>query len=288
MKANKSKEKRVSIVSKTSATLTNHIPPQVKALLHKIGYSLAMVAWVIASFYGAQFIVLGLVVGFSKLPITVPVDMNETVFTTVITGVVYILALALAILVPQRFFKKRTTRDELGLRQSLPQWRDLGLAPLVYIACFISTAITIVLLEATVPAFDAMQRQEIPFDPSTYLAQYELILVFVTLGVIAPVFEELLLRGYLYGKLRKRLPAAVTILVTAIVFSALHLGIGQLDSLQWNVAVDTFILAIGLGLLRHYTNSVWAGIVVHMIKNTIAFFILFVLPRFLPMADLIN
>lgn len=244
--------------------------------------------WVVASFYGAQFAAFGVIYGFSMLPISLPISLSDTVFTTVVTGIVYVLALAIAILIPWWVFKKRTTRDELGLRQSLPRWRDLGLAPLVYIVCFLSTILVIVMLQATIPGFDPAQRQEIPFDTDTYLVQYELLLVYITLGVMAPVFEELLLRGYLYGKLRKQLPAAATILITAVVFSALHLGIGQLNDLQWNVAVDTFVLAIGLGVLRHYTGSVWASIIVHMIKNTIAFFVLFILPRFLPIADLIN
>lgn len=252
-------------------------------------YAIALVVWVVAGFYAAQLLMYGVVWALAQLGVELsPALLSETVLTTVFTAIIYVLAIVIVAAVPYWIYKKRTTRQELGLGQSLPMWRDLGLAPLVYIACFVCTAVAIVLLQTYVPGFDAAQQQEIPFDPNQYMQQYELLLIFLTLAIIAPVAEELLFRGYLYGKLRKKLPVFAVILVTAVVFSALHLGIGALQDLQWNVAVDTFILAIGLGLLRHYTGSVWASMLVHILKNAVAFFVLFILPRIVPAMDMMQ
>ena len=252
-------------------------------------YALALVVWVVASFYAAQILMLALVWGFAQLGIELaPAFLGETVITTIMTAIIYLLSLVIVAAVPYWTLKNRTTRDEMGLRQSLPLWRDLGLAPLVYITCFVCTAVAIVLLQVYIPGFNPAQQQEIPFDPDQYMQQYELLLIFLTLAIIAPVAEELLFRGYLFGKLRKKLPALAVILITAIVFSALHLGIGSLQDLQWNVAVDTFILALGLGLLRHFTGSVWASILVHVLKNSVAFFVLFILPRLVPAMDMMQ
>lgn len=260
-----------------------------KFLANKTGYALAVTVWVVVGFYAAQFSVAGALWVLSQVGLKLPVAVfSETVLTTAITALVYLLTLAVIAYVPYRIAGKHTTRDEVGLRQALPLWRDLGLAPLVYVACFICTAMAIVLLQSFVPGFDAAQQQEIPFDPSQFMHRYELLLIFITLAVVAPVAEELLFRGYLFGKLRKKLPVFAVILITSVVFSALHLGIGSLDNLQWNVAIDTFVLAIGLGLLRHLTGSVWASMLVHVIKNSIAFFVLFVLPRIVPAADMMQ
>lgn len=260
-----------------------------KFLANKTGYALAVTVWVVVGFYAAQFIIAGVFWGLGQAGLTLPTAIvNETVLTTVITALVYLLTLAIIAYIPYKIAGMRTTRDEVGLGQGLPLWRDLGLAPLVYIVCFICTAVAIVLLQSLVPGFDAAQQQEIPFDPSQFMQRYELLLIFTTLAVVAPVAEELLFRGYLFGKLRKKLPVFAVILITSVVFSALHLGIGSLDNLQWNVAIDTFVLAIGLGLLRHFTGSVWASMLVHIIKNSIAFFVLFVLPRIVPAADMMR
>jgi membrane protease YdiL (CAAX protease family) len=258
-------------------------------LSNPAGFALAVSAWVVVGFYAAQLGMVALVWILGKVGLDLSkTPLNDTALTTIVTALVYALSLAIILYVPYRLAGRATTRDELGLRQSLPLWRDLGVAPLVYIACFITTAVVIVFLQSYLPGFDAAQRQEIPFDATQYLQRFELLAIFFTLAIAAPVAEELLFRGYLFGKLRKKLPVWSVILVTALVFSALHLGVGSLEKLQWNVAVDTFILALGLGLLRHYTGSVWASMLVHIIKNSIAFFALFILPRLIPAADMMR
>ena len=94
------------------------------------------------------------------------------------------------------------------------------------------------------------------------------MLAFITLVVIAPVAEEVLFRGYLYGKLKKYVPVWAAILITSALFGLIH-G-------TWNVAVDTFALSIILCLLRESTGGIWASILLHMIKNGIAFYFLFI------------
>ena len=100
--------------------------------------------------------------------------------------------------------------------------------------------------------------------------RYEYILAFTTLIIIAPIAEEILFRGYLYGKLKKFVPIWVAILVTSALFGSIHGA--------WNLAIDTFALSIVLCLLRESTGNIWASILLHMAKNGIAFYILFINP----------
>jgi membrane protease YdiL (CAAX protease family) len=112
------------------------------------------------------------------------------------------------------------------------------------------------------------QAQETGFQRLTQY--YEYALAFVTLIIVAPLAEEILFRGFLYGKLRKRMPLWVAMLITSALFGLIH-G-------QWNVGLDVFALSIVLCSLREITGSIWAGILLHMIKNSIAFFIIFIAP----------
>jgi membrane protease YdiL (CAAX protease family) len=60
---------------------------------------------------------------------------------------------------------------------------------------------------------------------------------------------------------------------TSVLFGLIH-G-------QWNVGVDVFVLSMVACSLREVTGSIWAGILLHMLKNALAFYIIFVNTTFL-------
>lgn len=246
-------------------------------LVRRIGYTIGYVAWVIFLFYAVQFLVVQVVQAIVFFGVNLA-TFNQVALQAILSAIVYSLVIALAVALPWWLLKQRTTRKELGLEQRLPSWLDLGLAPLAYITTLMVGSIIIITLQKLVPQIDFTQAQQVGFDATTITQRYELLLVYLTLAVLAPVAEELLFRGYLFGKLRAYLSTTATIVVTAIIFSALHLGLGQLEKLQWNVAIITLLLGVVLGVLRAKTNSVWAGIVLHMIQNTVAFIVLFAVP----------
>ena len=72
------------------------------------------------------------------------------------------------------------------------------------------------------------------------------------------------------GKLRKSMPVWAAIIITSLLFALVHF--------QWNVALDTFALSIVLCLLRLVTKSLWAPILLHAMKNGLAFYLLFINP----------
>ena len=92
-------------------------------------------------------------------------------------------------------------------------------------------------------------------------------IAFFFLVVVAPVCEEIIFRGWLYGKLRARIPAVPAILLVSLLFAVLH---GQI-----NVGVTVFAMSIGMCIQRELTGTIWSGMVLHMIKNAIAFYYLF-------------
>ena len=123
-------------------------------------------------------------------------------------------------------------------------------------------------LVSLIPGFDSEQAQKVGFDGVTTTAEY--VMAFIGLVVLPPIFEELLFRGYLFGRLRKYVPFWLAAIVTSIAFGFVH-G-------QWNVGVDTFVLSIFLCYLREHTGSLWASMLLHGIKNGLAYFFLFIAP----------
>jgi len=82
-----------------------------------------------------------------------------------------------------------------------------------------------------------------------------------------------LFRGYLLSKLRRHVATWIAILITSLLFGLVHFA--------WNVGIDTFALGIVLCLVTIWTKSLWPAILIHMLKNGIAFYFLFINPTVL-------
>jgi membrane protease YdiL (CAAX protease family) len=85
-----------------------------------------------------------------------------------------------------------------------------------------------------------------------------ILLVAVTPGVI----EELMFRGYLQSRLTERMPAALGILISALIFSIAHLDLLHV--------VGVLPLGLWLGAIAWRADSVWPAILCHAMNNTIA------------------
>ena len=95
------------------------------------------------------------------------------------------------------------------------------------------------------------------------------MVAFVALVILAPVTEELIFRGFLYGKLRSRLSAIPAIILVSVLFGVLH-G-------QWNVGIIVGLMSVFMCLAREITGTIYAGILLHMIRNGVAFYVLYVM-----------
>jgi uncharacterized protein len=240
-------------------------PPK-RSFWYRFGMTFGVIGWAFAGFALAQAIGVVLVLGlqWSGAPLE---SINQSVFSTAINIVVYTLAVVIIIGVPKWVFKWKTTLGELGLSKR-PKWMDLvWLLVSIFVYLILTVSVT-ALAMYLFPSADYEQAQNIGFEALTH--HWEYTLAFVSLVVVAPIAEELIFRGYLFGKLKKYAAVWISILLSAALFAVAH-G-------QWNVALDTFALGIVLATLRVVTGSLWASIVLHALKNGLAFYFLFVNP----------
>jgi len=240
------------------------------AIPHKKWWlAIVLPLWLYVSFELAQVILFALLKLLNILHVPLQL-LNQTIANTVLSILVYLISLLIVIGVPALIFRWRTSREDLGLSR-LPTWTDLIAGPVGLVLYFVLSSVLTFVAVTFFPLFNGSQPQDTGFDGLTQ--GYEYVLAFVSLVIIAPIAEETLFRGYLFGKLRKLVPVWVAILITSALFGFIHGA--------WNLGIDTFALSIVLCLLRLKTGSIWASVLLHMLKNGIAFYLLFINPLLL-------
>ncbi len=244
-----------------------------KSKLKTCLYILLLLCFVFASVIAAQMIIgliMVVIIGSDKFSQPVP--------TAIYSALSYAFALVLIVFIPKLIKRlkypdeKKPERTLLGLK-GLLTWTDLGLAPVGYVV-YLLLAIGLTSLFSLFPWFNASEAQDVGFN--TFIFGFDRMVAFITLVIIAPIAEEVIFRGWLYGKLRRSLlkevarPWAIVIssLLVSVLFGLVHL--------QWNVWVNVFALSIVLCALREITGTIYSGIVLHMIKNGVAFVLLYI------------
>lgn len=153
-----------------------------------------------------------------------------------------------------------------------PKWQDLGWGALALPIYFVILMI-VSSLASSFAGVDINQEQEIGFD-NVYTTT-AVLLTFISLVVIPPVVEEILFRGFLFTGLRTKLKLWAAALIASILFAMPHLFASS-QGLLWVAAIDTFILSLFLCYLRERTGNLWAPIILHAMKNGIAFIAIFI------------
>jgi len=238
--------------------------------LGKIGYSLGLTVWVVLALFVGQALA-------ALLIFNVPFAINSAVQTTIAAAFGYAFGLLLALGVPALASRKWVTKSTLGLDR-VPKWSDIGLSILSVLPYYILSGVVVYIGLELFKVIDPKVGQQIAFDNLTL--QIEYAVAFVTLVIMAPFAEELLFRGYFLGRMKEKTGKWVALIVTALVFGGMHL-IGTTQTgivLQWAAAADTFAMALVAGSLRLLSGSIWAGVLLHAMKNAIAYYFLFINP----------
>lgn len=105
----------------------------------------------------------------------------------------------------------------------------------------------------------------LPLDPSFAL---------FSVLVVAPIFEEFLIRGAILGNLQQRYSFWVANLLSSLMFIGLHLpGWYFMDTLMENItkpvggAISIFLLGLAFGYATYKGRSVMGGTLAHFLNN---------------------
>lgn len=220
-------------------------------------------SWVLFCFFLVAAVIFGVVLAY--IP-GLEQFFDTTIGQLLTSGVIYALVVFVVILPIWAIRNFSYVLKILGVAKK-PTLEVLWMPPLAWLG-YMTATITAALIVSLIPWINMDQAQDTGFQGVTQ--PFEYIMAFVALVVLPPIAEELLFRGYLFGRLRAKFGFWVAAATVSIVFGIVHM--------QWNVGIDVAILSLFLCYLRERTGSIWASVVLHSIKNGIAYFLLFIVP----------
>lgn len=227
----------------------------------------------VAIFFGSQAVgvlIFGMIASLSG---RTDAELSALIEGPVWQFVYIFMVEAVSVALLYRFMvRRKTSWSAIGWIK--PRLSDIGYTLSGFGVYFVVYAMIISRLVEDYLPVDTDQRQDLGF--SANVAGPELIFVFLSLVVLPPIVEEILVRGFLFTGLKNKLKLPLAMVVTSIVFAAAHLQWGNDAPLLWTAAIDTFVLSMVLVYVRWRSKSLWPGIGIHFIKNGIAFLALFI------------
>ena len=154
---------------------------------------------------------------------------------------------------------RKVPLSAIGLRK--PRWSDPAYGLLALPLYYLSYVIIVAIASQIVPSLNINQAQQIGFSNAHGFAL--LTVTFISLVVLPPFVEEIMMRGFLYTSLKKGMPQIGAALVTSAIFASAHLQAGSGAPLLWIAAIDTFTLSIFLSYIREKTNGLWGSMTLH-------------------------
>ncbi|XP_040874469.1 uncharacterized protein [Glycine max] len=179
---------------------------------------------------------------------------DQSITTAVVLGIIYSVANTFQPL-PEDFFKY-DLREPFNLQKGWLLWAGIGLAGAILAISLTGVAVSFFNGETPQRETDALVRL-LPLIGSSNLSTA--CLVGIT-GVLAPLLEETVFRGFFMTSLTKWVPTPVAVVISAAVFALAHLTPGEFPQL--------FVLGTALGFSYAQTHNLLTPITIHSFWNS--------------------
>lgn len=134
-------------------------------------------------------------------------------------------------------------------------FRAVGWRPLV-LGVVVTEVLSVAVSQLGIEPEGMKEVARIAREPALFLASL------LAMAVLAPLVEELVFRGLLYGWLAGRWGTVVAWLVSSLAFAAAHIEPAH--------AILVLPLGLWFGWLRRRTGSLWPSLVAHIVNNGLA------------------
>lgn len=184
-------------------------------------------------------------------------SIDQSAFTTALyKNSVYFTIISAIFVIPTYWFilwlRKQKLRQYCGFEKITP--KNIILSALVGIALVLPVSFIIDFLSIDKLSPGTEQIFNTMFSNNT------IPILLLSVGIAAPILEEILFRGLVFNELRKALPIPVAIVFQGLLFGLIHFNLTQ------------FIYASALGILFGFVyiwiKSIWATIVIHIFFNS--------------------
>ncbi|KAF7828063.1 CAAX amino terminal protease family protein [Senna tora] len=179
--------------------------------------------------------------------------VDQSITTAVVLGVLY--GIANTYQLPEDFFKY-DLREPFNLQKGWLLWAGVGLVGALVAIGLTGAAMSFFSGGTPERDTDALVRL-LPLIGSSNVSTA--CLVGIT-GVLAPLLEETVFRGFFMASLTKWVPTPVAVIISAAVFALAHLTPGEFPQL--------FVLGTALGISYAQTHNLLTPITIHAFWNS--------------------
>lgn len=180
-----------------------------------------------------------------------------------------ILFLFMAVFFMFWFFAGGFTREQTSVKEALPL-HNIGI--ILISGVLIQLGVTM-LLNVILPMFPRIESEYAQLletlVPESDMISVKIMTAF-SVGLLAPIAEELIFRGISLGNTRKFWP-----FIPAVIFQALLFGIYHFN---WVQGVYAFLIGLLLGYLAYKLNNILASILLHMAINSSSLILEYMVP----------
>lgn len=185
--------------------------------------------------------------------------LTEELMAFMATLTPWIIIIAVVITLPFYYLIYRKRKQELQTFVSVRSLSAVSWPVLVVFALSVNVIIEILLtLASMLPSFsgffESYEALSVMFTGGSFIVSL------IAIGVVGPIFEEILFRGLVFGELRKIMRVRPAILIQALLFGIYHM----------NVIQGSYAILIGLllGFVYYRSNSMIAPTIVHIVINS--------------------
>ncbi|MFC4351412.1 CPBP family intramembrane glutamic endopeptidase [Fodinicurvata halophila] len=190
--------------------------------------------------------------GFRALPESNGPQLQLVLVAFLLQSVIILTALLLVVVM-----RRGLSLQSLGLVRTEQKWVLRGI--LLAIAAIPAVAVVNIVVSSLRGA--PLENPQIDLLNPGSLSAGPVLLTLFAAGLVAPVVEEVVFRGFFYGWLKTRFGLPLSMAVSAGLFSLLH-GIAILIP-------ALFVVGLMLSWVYEKSGSLWPAIVMHSAFNTI-------------------
>ncbi|MBG6225374.1 membrane protease YdiL (CAAX protease family) [Arthrobacter sp. CAN_A2] len=219
--------------------------------------TLGQAAWALMFVVAYIAVVAGTIVavGFSGI-------VDFTVASLLPVFLVTVTAAAILALYVHLVRRNRLSPADLGFRRPSPRlFHLLWQIPVIIVVCGSLQGIFLVALTSLGVDTASAGTADDPLAEITALSGPWIVVCFVVIAVLTPLWEEILFRGAFLDGFTRRFRPGVAIVLSAALFAAAHLVLLGF--------VYLFTLGIALALLRRFHRNLWAPILLHAANNAL-------------------
>ncbi len=189
--------------------------------------------------------------GLTKEALITQYVNNNFLGITIASGILTGLSLYLFFAV-----RKRQVKQEWKLNKF--KIKDAALASVVSF----SFSFIFALVTYNVPPENSLMISKSVAFYSEMFPMFGMIMMAINLLIIAPITEEIALRGIVYTRVEKTTNAITAIIVSSVLFGLMHLLAGGIA-----LVIGAMCMAIVLGCIYKNFNSLWVCIIAHAAAN---------------------